>query len=134
MERKIISAEEAKQINGLTLAYIGDAIYEIFVRENLIFDFPNSNVFELHKKAIKDVNCINQSLVLSKLIENGFLTEEELYIVKRGKNCKSRSIPKNADRKTYMEATGFEALIGFLYLTGSERLTKVLEEIKNERL
>ena len=126
MENKKITQSEAKLMNGLTLAYIGDAVFEVYVREKLISEYPNLNVFELHKKAIKVVNCNNQSKVLDNLIKNDILTEDELYIVKRGKNCKSRSIPKNADRKTYMEATGFEALIGYLYLTGSDRLELIM--------
>lgn len=66
------------------------------------------------------------------LIENGTLGEDDIYIVNRGKNCKSHSIPKNADRKTYMEATGFEALIGYLYMTGDDRLNLIFTEIRKE--
>lgn len=131
MENTKLEPKEAKQMNGLTLAYIGDAVFEIFVREKLISEYPNLNVFELHKKAVKIVNCNNQSRILGNLIEKEFLTEDELYIVKRGKNCKARSIPKNADRKTYMEATGFEALVGYLYLTGSDRLEIIMSEEGN---
>ncbi len=119
-------------MGGLTLAYVGDTVYENFIRECVVFKNPNRNVFELHKETVKYVNCRAQSAVLNKLIENNLLTEDEIYIVKRGKNCKSHSVPKNADRETYMVATGFEALIGYLYVTGSERLELIFSEVKKE--
>lgn len=127
-----LSPKDAKQLNGLTLAYIGDTVYESFIRELSVLGHPNVNVYELHKISVKKVNCNAQSAILKKLIENQTLSEDDLYIVNRGKNCKSHSVPKNADRKTYMEATGFEALIGYLYMTGDEKLKVIFEEIRKE--
>lgn len=113
--------QEAKQLNPLVLAFIGDAIYEVFIRTQLVDKNRSLPVHKLHVKAISFVKAHAQSEFM-KIIESQ-LTEEENNIFKRGRNAKSGSIPKNADVQEYKMATGFEALMGFLYITEqTERL------------
>lgn len=113
--------QEAKQLNPLVLAFIGDAIYEVFIRTQLVDKNRSLPVHKLHVKAISFVKAHAQSEFM-KIIESQ-LTEEENNIFKRGRNAKSGTIPKNADVQEYKIATGFEALMGFLYITEqTERL------------
>ena len=100
-----------EQLSPLVLAYIGDAVYELFVRQILI-SRTNCPVHRLHKLATKHVNCAAQATAFHK-IENS-LTEEELAVFRRGRNTKS-SVPKNADMADYRTATGLEALFGYWY-------------------
>lgn len=101
------------EINSLVLAYLGDNIYETFVRKYLINN-NISNVNDLQKEAIKYVSAIKQAEFLSKLISIDFFSEEEMSIIKRARNCKSNSHPRNCDVLTYKHATALEALIGYL--------------------
>ena len=113
-------------INIITLAYLGDAIYEVYVREHLI-STGVSMVDELQKEAIKYVSAKSQSRILTNLINNDYLTEEEKDIVKRGRNYKRNTHPKNTDIITYKLSTGFEALIGYLYLNNQkDRLNELM--------
>ncbi|MFL0270173.1 Mini-ribonuclease 3 [Candidatus Clostridium radicumherbarum] len=113
--------QEAKQLNPLVLAFIGDAIYEVFIRTQLVDKNRSLSVHNLHVKAISYVRAHAQSEFM-KIMESQ-LTEEENNIFKRGRNAKSGTIPKNADVQEYKMATGFEALMGFLYITEqTERL------------
>lgn len=105
-------------ISPLVLAYIGDTIYESYIREYLIRKNINKKVNELHKTAVKYVKAKAQATIMHEL-ENE-LTEEELRIYKRGRNQKSHTSPKNADIIDYKYATGFEALVGYLHL-GNEK-------------
>jgi ribonuclease-3 family protein len=119
---------DARQMNPLVLAFIGDAIYEVFVRTYLVDENRDMSVHKLHLKAIGFVKAHAQSEFIKKL-ENE-LNEEELYFFKRGRNSKSGNIPKNADVQEYRIATGFETLIGFLYVTEqTDRLNYLLERI-----
>ena len=102
-----------KEINVLALAYLGDAIYEVYIREYLVKK-GICNVNTLQKEAVKYVSAKNQSIILNKLILDQILTDDEMSIVYRGRNHKSHKAPKNTDIKTYKEATGFETLIGYL--------------------
>ncbi len=111
------------QHNGLTLAYIGDAVYEIMVRENLLKS-GLTKVDHLHSEAIKFTSAEGQAISFDK-IEN-ILTEEELSIFKRGRNSKTERKARNASLATYKKATGFESLIGYLYL---EKLDNRLVEL-----
>lgn len=121
--------EEAKQLNGLVLAYMGDTVFESFVREIIIAGTASGHVIDMHKNSIKIVNCKTQSKFIDYLDE--FLTDEEKYIIKRGQNTKSHSVPKNADRLTYQRATGFEALIGYLHLSEqTERLGEIFDRLR----
>ncbi len=121
---------DIKMINVITLAYLGDAIYEVYIREKMIKEAP-LKVEQLQKKAINYVSAKAQAKILSNLIDSNALTEEELDIVKRGRNYKRSSHPKNTDIITYKLSTGFETLIGYLYLSGKKtRLREILELIE----
>lgn len=111
---------DEKQLNSLALAYMGDAVYELYVRHHLLQSGkvrPN----QLHKEATSYVSAKSQAKFLHKLIEMEELSEAEITIVKRGRNAKSGSVPKNTDVQTYRHSTAFEALIGYLYLAGNEK-------------
>lgn len=108
------NAEFYKTYSSLTLAYIGDAIYEAFIRTKLVED-GDYKVNDLNKMARNFVSAKAQNAIVEKLIEH--MTEEELGAYKRGRNTKINSKSKNSDLKEYHSATGFEALIGYLYLT-----------------
>jgi len=117
-------------LNPLVLAYIGDTIYDLFVRSLLIFRFDQS-VHQLHMKAIHFVKAKAQSDTLHRILNQ--LTEEEKQIFRRGRNAKSGNIPKNADVGEYHTATGFEAVLGYLYLTGNDaRLMEILKMTLDE--
>ena len=114
------------EYNTLSLAYLGDAVYELYVRENLL----NKNIVkvkELQKEAIKYVSAKNQVRILNEITP--YLTEEELNYVKKGRNTKSHKAPKNTDIITYKYATGFETLIGYLYLNNKQRLEEIINKI-----
>lgn len=116
-------------INVITLAYIGDAVYEVYVREYLIRN-GIAKVEELQKEAVKYVSAKSQCKILNYLIDNNILTDMELEIVKRGRNYKRTSHPKNTDIITYKMSSGFEAMIGYLYLNNDrERLTVIMDYI-----
>ena len=102
-------------INVITLAYLGDAIYEVYVRESLIKN-GIAKVEDLQKEAIKYVSAKSQAKILTYLTDNDLLNDDELEVVKRGRNYKRTSHPKNTDIITYKISSGFEALIGYLYL------------------
>lgn len=117
--------EEVRQLNPLVLAFIGDGVYEVFIRSYIIDRNRNMSVHKLHIKTISYVRAHEQSNFMNQLTE--LLNEEELSIYKRGRNAKSGTIPKNADVREYRNATGFEALIGYLYLIDDkERLEELL--------
>ncbi len=115
--------EEVNQMSPLTWAYIGDAVYELYIRKNLVCD-TNLKPHKLHIESIKYVKAQAQAELLKSIEKD--LTEEELEIVKRGRNTKNHHIAKNASVQDYMYATAFEALIGYLYLTGNEERLKVI--------
>ncbi len=125
MFNEIINKSDPSQLSPLTLAYIGDAVYELYVRTIIVND-GNMPVNKLHKKATQLVKAKAQSEAAEKIMV--FLKEEELSIYKRGRNAKSGTAPKNADVVEYRRATGFEALVGYIYLIGdSERLSEILK-------
>ncbi len=112
--------------SSLTLAYVGDAIYEVFIRTKLTKDC-DKKVNHLHKEAKNYVSAKAQSAIMEELSAN--LTAEETDIFKRGRNTKVKTKAKNADFKEYHNATGLEALIGYLYLTDNQnRLHELLEQ------
>ena len=122
-----LPASDIKMLNPLVLAYVGDSVYDTFVR-TLLVSGGNGRVAKLHKMSIEFVKAKAQADILGKI--NELLTPEEQDIVRRGRNTKSSTVPKNADILDYRYATGFEALIGFLYLTGQiERLMEVISMI-----
>lgn len=117
-------------MSPLTWAYIGDAVYEVYIREHLI-ETTNLKPNKLHKEAIKYVKASEQARILEDL--KCILTENELEIVRRGRNTQNHHIPKNANLKDYTYATAFEALIGYLYLTKQEsRLQELLKKITDK--
>lgn len=114
-------------LSGTTLAYIGDAVYEVIVRETLIKK-GYQKVDNLHKEAIKYTSAVGQKESLEKILV--YLTEEETSIYKRGRNSSTNRKAKNATIEEYRKATGFEALIGYLYLEEKkERLLELMEHI-----
>ncbi|WP_407271467.1 Mini-ribonuclease 3 [Radiobacillus sp. PE A8.2] len=120
-------AVDVKQMKSLTLAYMGDAVYEIYVREHLIKE-GNVRPQLLHGAAIRFVSAKSQAKVLRHWLDQEQLTEEETSVVRRGRNAKSGSVPKNTDVQTYRYSTGFEALIGYHYLLGQQtRLEELIE-------
>lgn len=116
---------DIRTYSPLTLAYIGDAIYELVIRTILV-EKGNTQVNKLHQRASKLVKASAQSAMIEKLKPH--LTEEEMSIFKRGRNAKSFTMAKNASMSDYRRATGFEALMGYLYLT--EQWNRMLELIK----
>jgi ribonuclease-3 family protein len=114
---------DVKQLNALALAYMGDAIYEKAVREHLLRSGRvRPNV--LHREATRYVSAKAQAAVVKEMMQSGFLTEEEEAIMRRGRNAKSGSVPKNTDVVTYNYSSGFEAILGFLYLLGRTERTE----------
>ena len=123
---------DTRNINVITLAYMGDAVYEVYIRKSLI-DKNIALVDDLQKAAINYVSAKSQSKILNFLIDNGVLTLEEMDVVKRGRNYKRASHPKNTDILTYKNSTGFEALIGYLYLNNNkERLDNIMKIVLEE--
>ena len=117
------------EINVLVLAYLGDTIYEDYVREYLILK-GISNVDALQKEAITYVSAASQASFLQEMMECNFLEDYELDIVKRARNYKTTSHPKNCDIVTYKYATGLEALIGYLRLDCKmERIDEIMNFI-----
>ena len=115
--------------NGLVLAYIGDSVYEVYIR-NFLIKQGICKVDKLQKEAIKYVSAKAQAKFVTKLIENNILKEDELNIFYRARNHKGNRHPKNTDIVTYKISTGFEAIIGYLYLKGDlERLKYIINNI-----
>ena len=128
---KILKEEiNKKNINSLSLAYLGDAVYELYIRKHLVK--KNLKVNELQKKSVDYVSAKAQSKYLDKLVENNILTNEEIEIVKRARNHKSHS-SKSADIITYKKSTGLEALIGYLEITNNkDRIKEIMKYIVGE--
>lgn len=113
------------QHNGLTLAYLGDAIYELFVRRHLL-NQGLTKVHDLHQQAILYTNSVSQAKAALKMVED-YYTEKEVSIFKRGRNQSASHKPKNTDVQTYNRSTGFEAVLGYLYLDGQkDRMNDVM--------
>ena len=118
-----------KEINSLVLAYLGDTIYEDYVRMYLIKK-GIANVNDLQTESIKYSSAKAQCEYLKELMDNNFFTTEELEIIKRARNHKSVSHPRNCDIVTYKYATGLEALIGYLKLEKKEsRIDEIMKNI-----
>lgn len=114
---------DVKQLNALALAYMGDAVYEQVIREHLLRSGRvRPNV--LHREATRYVSAKSQAAILQKMLEQSFLTEEEQAIMKRGRNAKPGTIPKNTDVQTYKNSSGFEAVLGYLHLMNNEERVK----------
>ena len=121
--------EDARLLSPVVLAYVGDAVFEVFVRIFLISE-GETRASELQRKSILFVKAKSQADILKNISDK--LTEEEHEIVRRGRNVKPNSPPKNADIMDYRYATGFESLIGFLYLSKNhERLLEIMDASLN---
>ena len=118
-----------KDINVLVLAYLGDNVYEYYVRKYLI-EQKIPNVDQLQKTAVNYVSAKAQASFLEKLINDNFFDEEELSIIKRARNHKGHGHPKNCDIVTYKHATALEALIGYLKLDNNiNRIEEIMKSI-----
>lgn len=115
---------DLRTYSPLVLAYIGDGVYELVIR-SLLVGKGNTQANRLHKKASKLVNAGAQSALMEKVMDS--LTEDELMVFKRGRNAHSPTMAKHATMSDYRRATGFEALMGYLYLAGQmERLVELV--------
>ncbi len=121
---------DIRTLSPLTLAFIGDAVYDLMVRERLVCG-GNRPVGALNEDKIQRVRCESQSKAASRIAP--ILTDEERAAFKRGKNAHASTVPKHADKMTYHTATGLEALFGYLYLKGEgERLRELFDLIETE--
>lgn len=129
-----IPKKNIQEMTPITLAYIGDAVFELFVRLYLIGE-GDVKTSLLHKKSIAFVKAQAQAEIVKAISD--LLTDEERDIIRRGRNIKPASPPKNADIMDYRYATGFEALIGYLYLMeDNKRLLEILKlciEVKGNK-
>ena len=125
---RLVDRQEADQMNALQLAYIGDSVWELIVRYNLII--RKLNVQHMHQKCIGLVNAHAQSEIIRSFFDD--LSEQEKEIVRRGRNAHAKHpVPKNQNPDDYAMSTGFEALIGYLYITGqNERIFTLINQIK----
>ena len=120
------------EVNVLVLAYLGDTIYENYVRKYLISK-KIGNVNDLQKEAVKYVSAVNQAKYLKQLMNDNFFSEEEINVIKRARNYKSNSHPKNCDIVTYKYATGLESLIGYLEMENKrDRIDEIMNFILGE--
>lgn len=138
MDINMILTENAKvspnEYSPLALAFMGDAVFETFVRAKVLAE-ANASANTLHRRAVYFVNCRAQARAIEAFLK--MLSDEEEAVYKRGRNAKTFTVPKNADVHEYHAATGFEALLGWLYLTKNEkRACEIMEFaynfIKNE--
>ena len=119
------SIQEVKLLPPLTWAYIGDCVYELYIRTKLINE-TYMKPHALHIESIKSVKASAHSEILKRIYND--LTEEEKDIVRRGRNAENHHLPKNANVQEYMYATAYEALLGYLYLTKqTQRLQEILK-------
>ena len=125
-----MSVQEVNQIGMLSLAHVGDAVYELLVRSRLCAD-NHTAVTQLHRLTVSQVNAAAQAQAVEKILP--LLTEEERGVYKRGRNTKVNSVPHHAEIAQYHAATGLEALFGWLYLLGRrERLEELFAHIMEE--
>lgn len=126
MSRLENSPCEPKSMSPLTLAFLGDGVYDLFVRERLVCE-ANRPVKKLNEEKVSIVRCSSQARLVEKLLP--YLTEEERDVLKRGRNAHTQHVPKNATVADYHSATAFEALLGYLYLSGKiDRIRELLSE------
>lgn len=121
--------DEVNMMSPLVWAYVGDAVYELYIRNYLV----NTTKLKPHKLHIQSIQYVKAS-AQAKILENlmPILTNEEQDIVRRGRNTQNHHLPKNANVTEYMYSTAFEALIGYLFLTDQEqRLKEILENCIN---
>ena len=125
---RLMDDHDALQMNALQLAYLGDTVWEMIVRYDLIIQ--KLNVRHMHQRCVSLVNAHSQSKILLSLTD--ILTDPEKEIVRRGRNAHAKHpVPKNQDPDEYAMATAFEALLGYLYVTGKDdRISELTNHIK----
>lgn len=116
---------DPKRLSPLTLAFVGDSVFDLLVREMLVVE-ANRPANRLHNLAVERVCAGAQADAARKLWDGGSLTDEEIAVLKRGRNAHAHHLPKNASEQDYHLATGLEALFGYLYLSGSEARVREL--------
>lgn|SRR5690625_3612802 len=120
---------DARELSSVALAYVGDAVYELFIRNHLI-QKGGVKPHELHQQAVQFVSAPAQASVVKWWLTSDLLTKEEIAVVRRGRNAKTHSVPKNISIEAYKYATAFEALIGYHYLNDNEeRLNELLQSV-----
>ncbi len=119
-----LSPEQVRALSPVALAYIGDAVYELFVRG--MFLFPPKRIQVFHQQVVHQVRAEQQAEQAQRLMP--LLTEAEQDLLRRGRNASSRG-PRRVDSQIYQQATGFEALVGYLYLTNPSRLTELFSAL-----
>ncbi|MBR2038482.1 MAG: ribonuclease III [Lachnospiraceae bacterium] len=122
-----LTEQDYRSYPALTLAYIGDCIYDLVIRTIVVYK-SHKQVNDLHKKATSYVKAETQAVMIQGLMDNDILTEEERSVYKRGRNTKSHTVAKNASVAAYRKATGFEAVLGYLYVT--RQMERILELTK----
>ena len=121
-----ITRLEGKAFNPVNLAFMGDGIYESYIRRYVVLNHPRMKVSDLHRLCIRYVKATAQSKAVGALHEE--FTEDEKFIFRRGRNAATATAPKNTSIVDYKRATGFEAVIGYLFLTGAfERMEEIIE-------
>jgi ribonuclease-3 family protein len=129
-ERENLTPREVMQISPVTLAFVGDAVYSLYVRERLTLEVGGKTA-DLQRASVKVVSAKGQSAFMDKVLPA--LTEEEEDVFRRGKNAKKSTKSKSASHLEYNRSTGFEAVIGYLYLTGrTERMKELFALSTNE--
>jgi len=127
METLLKDPAKVKEISPLPLAFLGDGIYDLLVREYLLIK-ANRPVGALNQRKVEFVCCKSQAEAFRRIMPD--LSEEEIAVYKRGRNAQINTIPKNASAADYHSATGFESLLGYLYLTGNmERIRNLFQKI-----
>lgn len=130
-KKKTFDKDDAAQLDALNLAFLGDAIHTFYVRHNLLCNNTGSTINKLHKKTSDEIKASAQAKRINYFLDT--LSNEELTIYKRGRNSKVHTVAKNASVVEYKKATGFETLIGYLYLTGQlERMYELLAPIEDK--
>ncbi|WOC33324.1 MULTISPECIES: Mini-ribonuclease 3 [Caproicibacterium] len=131
MERFLEKPCDPKTLSPLTLAFVGDCVFELFVREKLVCD-ANQPVKALHRQSVQRVCCTAQAADCAVL--QPLLTQEEIDVLHRGRNAHTNHLPKNASVAAYHAATGLECLFGYLYLQGKlERLRALFQVLDSEQ-
>ena len=128
-----MESKQAELLNGIALAYIGDAVYEVFVRDHLLAKGITKPAV-LQRQASKFVSAKAQAFLIRQMEEVAFMTEAELLYFKRGRNAHSKTTAKNTDVVTYRISTGFEAVVGYLHLTKNEERLQVFVEFCIQRI
>lgn len=126
-DHNVLTKNELIEMPPLALAFVGDAVFELYVRSSICIDQKRRDVNYLHRNAVIYVKAQAQAHIVKTLFEE--LSETEQSVVKRGRNAHPHTVPKNASISDYRYATGFEALIGYLYYSGNnDRLMEILEK------